>query len=106
MLFKVSDFKLFNKMVAFSNDDDFSELTKFLRKKQPVLFEEIQQVSYDPRCFEAAKFGLLFCGIALEQAELIRKCKLSKITVDRFGIARKLIAQDNYNFDKHFVKIN
>lgn len=105
MIFKVSDLKLQKRMVDYANEDNVAEMTKFLRKKQPDLYNEIQMVSRDPRCYESAKFCLLYCAIALEQVEIIYECKIQKMKFYQFEITKRLIAQNKYNCNKRFVNI-
>jgi hypothetical protein len=105
MIFKVTDIKLINKMVTYANEEDEIELTNLLKRRQIDFYKEIQKIKYDPRCFAAYKFCLLFCSIATEHAERIDQMKFKKIPHELFQGIKSLIAQDKYVLDKRFKKL-
>lgn len=105
MLFKVTDIRLIRRMVSFADIEDEKELTNLLKNYQIDFYKEIEKVKYDPRCIDAYEFCLLFCSIALEQAEMIIQMKFEKIPHELFQGTRSLIAQGKYILDKRFKKL-
>ena len=105
MLFKVTDIRLFCRMVSFVNHEDDKELTNLLKKQQIDFYKEIEELKYDPRCIDAYQFCLRFCSIALEQAEMIIQMKFKKIPHELFQGTKSLIAQEKYILDKRFKKL-
>ena len=79
MLFKVTDIKLMGRMVSYANIVDEKELTYLLTKHQIDIYREIEKIKYDSRCIDAYRFCLLFCSIALDQAEMISQMKFMAI---------------------------
>jgi hypothetical protein len=70
MKYTVSDLKLMGQCVLWANDKDWKTLSKVLRKRQPHFCNIADEVGMDPRCYGAYRFCILFCGLALEQAEV------------------------------------
>lgn len=98
MKFTVPDIKRLKQMVSYSNSDDEKELSKNLHKEQPYFCNLIDELSYDPRCFEVHKFCTLFCGVASEKAQLILNEEYEeyiKIPEQYFDTMKHLIAQKN-----------
>jgi len=105
MIFTVSEINLIRKMVSYSNEEDEVELTNLLKKRQMDFYTEIEKIKYDPRCFAAYKFCLLFCSIALEQAEMIMQMKFKKIPQELFQETKSLIAQERNIPDNKYRKL-
>jgi len=105
MIFTVSEINLIRKMVSYSNEEDEVELTNLLKKRQMDFYKEIEKIKYDPRCFAAYKFCLLFCSIALEQAEMIMQMKFKKIPQELFQETKSLIAQERNIPDNKYRKL-
>jgi len=105
MIFTVSEINLIRKMVSYSNEEDEVELTNLLKKRQMDFYKEIEKIKYDPRCFAAYKFCLLFCSIALEQAEMIMQMKFKKIPQELFQGTKSLIAQERNIPDNKYRKL-
>ena len=105
MLFRVKDIRLIRRMVSFANNEDEKELSNLLKNHQIDFYKEIENVKYDPRCVDAYKFCLLFCSIALEQAEMIIQMKFKKIPHELLQETKSLIAQGKYIHDKRSKKL-
>lgn len=105
MIFKVSDIKMINKMVSYSNEEDERELSDLLQKTQPHFYNDIDFVRTDSRCHEAYRFCVLFCAISLEHAEL--KSPYEDIIVHDYYLksTKSLIAQDKYTLDSRSKKL-
>lgn len=59
------------EMVLSANREDWKFFSAFLRKRQPHFCDIVDEVGADFRCYDAYRFCVQFCAIALEQAERI-----------------------------------
>lgn len=100
MKFGVADLKLLNEMVRYANKDDESILSNSLYEKQPGFWEEIIDVSLDPRCLDAYRFCILFCSLALDHAERLSGQYLPPIPKSVFHETAHMVAQRNGQIGK------
>lgn len=105
MLFAQADIKMINKMVACSNKEDFEEAIGIMKTKQASFFYVIEEIKNDPRCFEAYKYCMNFCGIAIDMAESMRSCKFIELPQGIITDTKSLIAQEKHTKDKRAGKI-
>ncbi|MFC1705867.1 hypothetical protein ACFL59_03480 [Planctomycetota bacterium] len=68
--FAVADLELLAAMVRSANANDEVNLRASLRKQQPGFLDAIAEVALDPRSARAHRYCVLFCGLALDLAEL------------------------------------
>jgi hypothetical protein len=93
MKFTVSDLKLMGQGVLSANEKDWKTLSKVLRKGQPHFCNIVDEVGMDPRCYGAYRFCILFCGLALEQAEIRTNEMLSAFTRYEIEDMASMVAQ-------------
>jgi hypothetical protein len=70
MKFKVAELRLVVLGALWANEKDWKAFSNLLHKRQPHFCSIVDEVGSDPRCYGAYRFCVLFCGFALEQAEI------------------------------------
>ncbi len=93
MKYTVSELRLMRQMVLSANAKDWRFFSEQLHKGQPHFCNIIDEVGEDPRCYNAYRFCTLFCGIALERAEIIIRDQLPIYSKYDFQDMASLIAR-------------
>lgn len=76
MLFSVPKLKSISNKVQELDTKERKTVSTMLHRRQPEFCEIIDWVGMDPRCAKAHSFCLVFCGIALMEADEATGCKL------------------------------